>query len=149
MDDDDFRDDLKEYSDKDAPGEKMNYEMTGKPDLIPVDPYNLEELDEELDALVENYLTLFPGDALIVRNHPNFYGLLDTLRRDGWLSINMSKVVDSNIPEENKREQLASLIFTAMMNVRTTDSVFQAELDEYGEKFAEMITEILTTMMLG
>jgi hypothetical protein len=150
MDDDDFRDDLKEYSDKDAQGEKMDYE--GAETLGPIDvmPFSdLSEIDEDIQKAVTEYISQHLDDEAFIEEHMNLYAILNEMRRDAWLSPSMSNVVAANISEDEKRRELANRILTALENLNLQDQAIFNEVAANSDKFREIITEVLTTMMLG
>jgi hypothetical protein len=151
MNEDDFRDDLKEYSEKDPAGEPMNYEDIGEPEPILVEPFDMEELDEDLDRLVTDYLSFHLDDTEFVNQHPNLYALLDAVRKDPWFSQDSSRALNSGMSDEEKSDKLAEAVFEALKRVTTSDAKFEAEYmdEDTGVEYMRLISGILINKMLG
>jgi hypothetical protein len=149
MNDDDFRADLDKYAKKDPEGEKMDYGKVADPEFIHVLPYEMADIDDDIETLVSDYVRLHPDEALFVERHQNLKSILHELRRDNWLSLSMSNVVNAKLPEDSTRAELAGLIHTAIDNVRTDDVELEEEKEIYRPEFTNIITEILITSMIG
>lgn len=126
-------------------GEKMDYTQIEQPDEIIVDPALFDMLPYAVRELVDKN----PEASEFAQEHPNLYVLVAALMEDAWLSINMSMVADSKISEEEKREQLGSLIYSAMTKVVTEDEDLLNELANHGEQIATLATDIIISTMIS